>query len=159
MSEHNRSGEIRAAGGVVIRGRGTELQVLLVHRPAFDDWTLPKGKVKRNEDEIGAALREVAEETGLTCAIGVALGDMHYFDRKGRAKVTRYWAMSVTGGEFRPTSEVDACEWLAFGPASIKATRSGERDFLSLLSQRVRQRQDSGDVTIDEPIIIHEQPW
>jgi 8-oxo-dGTP diphosphatase len=155
MPERNRSGEIRAAGGVIVRRCGAELQVLLVHRPAFNDWTLPKGKVKGHEDEIEAALREVAEETSLHCAIGAELGDMHYLDRKRRAKVTRYWAMVVRGGEFKPTAEVDACQWLEIGTAAASATRSGERDFLRLLSERLRLLD--GAVFVDERIVVHEE--
>src|SRR5712692_4961967 len=157
MPERNTSGEIRAAGGVIVRCHGAELQVLLVHRPAFDDWTLPKGKVKRNEDEVAAAVREVEEETNMRCAIGAVLGDMHYFDRKGRAKVTRYWAMFATGGEFEATAEVDACQWLAIASAAAKATRTGERDFLRLLSERMRLRADGGAVELDAPVVVYEE--
>jgi 8-oxo-dGTP diphosphatase len=158
MPERNLAGEIKAAGGVILRRCGDKIEVLLVHRPAFDDWTLPKGKVKRQEDDIAAALREVAEETNMNCAIVAALGDMHYFDRNRRAKVTRYWAMVVIKGEFRPSREVDACMWFGIDAAAVKATRSGERSFLRLLSQRLNLQDVDRIVSIDEPVVVYEEP-
>jgi 8-oxo-(d)GTP phosphatase len=119
---------VRAAGGVVVRPRpdgGPE--VLLVHRPSHDDWTLPKGKADRDESDEDCALREVAEETGLTCLLGIELPGATYRDRKGRPKVVRYWAMTPTGGRFRASAEVDEVRWLPLAEAEREATYEGDR--------------------------------
>lgn len=104
---------IEAAGGVVWRRtRQGRLKVLLVHRPAYDDWSLPKGKLDLGEEPEEAALREVEEETGLRCRLGPELSQTRYVDRKGRDKLVRYWAMEPVTGAFRPSSEVDEVRWL-----------------------------------------------
>jgi 8-oxo-dGTP diphosphatase len=105
--------EVRAAGGLVVReaaGQGVELA--LVHRPKYDDWSLPKGKLNAGESFEEAALREVAEETGLRCELGRELEPARYEDRKGRDKLVRYFLMRPNGGEFEPTDEVDELRWL-----------------------------------------------
>jgi 8-oxo-dGTP diphosphatase len=103
---------IEAAGGAVWRLSGeSQLEVLLVHRPHRDDWSLPKGKRRRSESAVDCALREVREETGLRCGVGPELPSTHSRDRKGRSKRTRYWAMHVLGGEFRENDEVDEVRW------------------------------------------------
>jgi 8-oxo-dGTP diphosphatase len=104
---------VQAAGGVVWR-RSPEgdVEVLLVHRPKYDDWALPKGKLAEGERHEEAALREVAEETGLDCALGPELEPSSYRDGQGRPKVVRYWAMEPLRGEFRPTREVDQARWV-----------------------------------------------
>lgn len=103
---------IEAAGGVVWRvTRKLRIEVLVVHRPRREDWSLPKGKLQPSETHVACALREVREETGLRCALGDELPSTEYFDRKGRAKSVRYWAMQARGGQFRPNREVDRIEW------------------------------------------------
>jgi len=86
---------VRASGGAVVR-RGPDgvSEVLVIHRPSYGDWTLPKGKAEGDETDEECALREVAEETGLTCLLGVELPSAAYRDGKGRPKVVRYWAMA-----------------------------------------------------------------
>ncbi len=118
---------VEAAGGVVWRRSGTgDLEVLLVHRPRYDDWTVPKGKLDPGEGHAEAARREVEEETGLRCELGPELGSTSYRDRKGRPKHVRYWAMTPAGGTFTPTDEVDQVVWLPVDDA--KATLSYDRD-------------------------------
>ena len=104
---------IEAAGGVVWRvsGRG-RIKVLLVHRPRYGDWSLPKGKLLPGEDPVVGALREVLEETGLHCDAGPELPEVRYSDRKGRSKRARYWAMQVLAGDFTPNAEVDQIRWV-----------------------------------------------
>ncbi|MGH7861846.1 MAG: NUDIX hydrolase, partial [Candidatus Dormibacteraceae bacterium] len=86
------SGLIRAAGGIVLRWRDGRQELLLVHRSAYGDWSLPKGKLARPEEAAeDAAVREVREETGLECELELAAGSTRYRDQNGRPKVVRYW--------------------------------------------------------------------
>ena len=111
---------VRAAGGVVWkRGPGGTPQVALVHRPAYDDWSLPKGKLRQGEREDKAALREVREETGLRCKLERPLPSSEYRDGRGRPKIVSYWMMRPLGGRFRPNKEVDEILWLPI-PDALK---------------------------------------
>ena len=118
---------VRAAGGAVWR-RGVDggLEVLLVHRPRYDDWSLPKGKCDVGEADEACARREVAEETGFSCSLGPELPSQRYVDHRGRDKVVRYWGMSVVGGDGRLDHEVDEVAWLALADAARRLTY--ERD-------------------------------
>jgi len=125
---------VRAAGGALVRRRADgDREVLLVHRPSHGDWTLPKGKVDRDESDEECALREVAEETGLTCLLGIELTTTSYQDRKGRPKVVRYWAMTPTGGRFQPSEEVDEVRWLPLADALRQVDYEGDRAVLQAL--------------------------
>lgn len=104
---------VRAAGGLVVR----DGSVLLVHRPAYDDWTFPKGKAKDGESDEACALREVEEETGLSCEVLSEAGTTEYRDAKGRPKRVRWYVMRSLGGTFEPTDEVDELRWVAPGDA------------------------------------------
>lgn len=111
---------VEAAGGVIWRMGPDGVEVALVHRPKYDDWTFPKGKLDPGETYEQAARREVVEETGLTCVLGRELEGARYVDAKGRPKVVRYWEMTVAGGSFEPNDEVDELVWLPLdqvGPA------------------------------------------
>ncbi len=81
-----------------------ELELCLVHRPKYDDWSWPKGKLKRGEDPLAGALREVAEETGHTAAPSAELPGTRYLAR-GRPKRVRYWAAEAVSGTFVPSDE------------------------------------------------------
>lgn len=116
------SDEVQAAGGVIVR----DGRVALVHRPRYDDWTLPKGKVEPGEESEQAALREVCEETGLRCRLGRELEPTSYTDHKGRPKRVRYWLMEPESGEFAPNEEVDDLRWL--GPEQAAALLTHDRD-------------------------------
>ena len=104
---------VRAAGGVPVR-RSPEgaLEVLLVHRPRYDDWTFPKGKLAEWEDEEDAARREVEEETGLRCRLGPEIATTRYTDSRGRPKQVRYYLMTGCTGSFKPDDEVDEIRWI-----------------------------------------------
>jgi len=119
---------IRAAGGVVCRiGPSDETEVAIIHRPAYDDWTLPKGKVEPDESPENCALREVREETGFRCELRRPLGCTAYVDRRGRDKVACYWVMEVRGGRFRPGIEVDKLVWLPVAQAVKRLTYGRDR--------------------------------
>lgn len=123
--------EVRAAGGVLWRpGRDGDVEVALVHRPKYDDWTLPKGKLDAGEGWLDAAVREVAEETGHSVEVGDALGDITYRVAGGDKRV-RYWAMRAAGGAFTPTSEVDALRWLPASQARWALTYDRDREVLN----------------------------
>ncbi len=122
---------VRAAGGVVYRTDGKNaLEVVLIHRPAYDDWSLPKGKLKEGETLEAAALREVQEETGMRCLIARSLGTLDYIDRRGREKVVWYWLMRAIGGTFTPIPEVDRMKWMDFDSALNKLSYDHDRDLL-----------------------------
>ena len=105
--------EVKASGGVVWRRGESGVEVVVVHRPRYDDWSLPKGKLDPGEDWEQAALREVEEEVGLRCRLGPELPPVAYTDHKGRAKVVRYWLMEPDGEPaFEPNDEVDEMRWL-----------------------------------------------
>jgi 8-oxo-dGTP diphosphatase len=128
---------VLAAGGVVWRQiENGETEVLLVHRPKYDDWTLPKGKLDGDETAEEAALREVEEETGLQVTLGDELPSTDYHDRFGRPKNVRYWTMDVTGGEFHPNKEVDEVRWLPLDAAKDALSYARDRDVLDAFAAR-----------------------
>jgi 8-oxo-dGTP diphosphatase len=118
---------IRAAGGVVVR----DGRILLVHRPKYDDWSLPKGKCTSGETDEECALREVTEETGLSCEIVGEAGETRYLVLKG-PKLVRYFLMRPVTGEFTPHDEVDEIRWAP--PEEAAEVLTHERD-VKLLSR------------------------
>ncbi|MCA1691128.1 MAG: NUDIX hydrolase [Acidimicrobiales bacterium] len=125
---------VRAAGGVLRRTSPSgETEVLLVHRPKYDDWTFPKGKLDPGEDEVAGALREVKEETGLRCSLGEEIGSTSYRDSRGRPKLVRYWVMVPIDGMFRPNSEVDEIRWASLSEAAETLTYDRDRPILASL--------------------------
>jgi 8-oxo-dGTP diphosphatase len=123
--------QVRAAGGVVLREREGRSELGVVHRPRYDDWTLPKGKLDAGESFEEAALREVLEETGLRCALVRELESTHYTDGKGRPKIVRYWLMRVEGGGFAPNEEVDELRWLTPAEAVELLTYDRDRELIA----------------------------
>ena len=126
------SNQVRAAGGVVVRDE----RVVVVHRPRYDDWSLPKGKLDKGESFEDAALREIEEETGLRCRLGPELEPATYADNKGRSKIVRWYRMELAeaGAEpppFEPNEEVDELRWLP--PAAAAELVDYEHDRLLLL--------------------------
>jgi len=127
---------VKAAGGVVwrrVEAGGDDVEVLVVHRPKYDDWTLPKGKLKSGEADEEGALREVEEETGLRCVLGEEVAGTSYLDRAGRPKEVRYWAMQPVGGSFAANDEVDDVRWLSPPEADVVLTYDRDRSVLASL--------------------------
>jgi 8-oxo-dGTP pyrophosphatase MutT (NUDIX family) len=118
---------VLAAGGLLHRpGDDGEVELLIVHRPEYDDWSFPKGKLVPGETEAEAALREVFEETGYDAALGDEIGSVDYTDLDGAHKVVRYWAMTRRGGTFTENEEVDEARWLPI--SEVVAVLSYDRD-------------------------------
>jgi 8-oxo-dGTP diphosphatase len=131
---------VRAAGGAVWRHRRDgSIEVLLVHRPRYDDWSLPKGKCEEGEADEACALREVAEETGLSCELGPELPSQRYRDHKGRDKVVRYWAMEVVAGDGTLEHEVDEVAWLPLDGARRRLTYARDTEVLDALPGALAQ--------------------
>jgi 8-oxo-dGTP diphosphatase len=107
--------------------------VAVIHRPRYDDWSLPKGKLASGESDLDGAVREVLEETGFHVRVGRPLGESRY-DRPTpagtRQKVVRWWAMQAEEGAFSATREVDALEWLSLADAADRITRETDREVL-----------------------------
>ena len=122
--------EVKASGGVVWRRGDRGLEVALVHRPRYDDWSFPKGKLDAGESWKDAALREVEEEIGLRCRLGHELPPTTYRDNKDRSKVVRYWMMEPLDGEFVPNREVDEVRWLPAAEAGDLLTYEHDRELL-----------------------------
>ena len=130
---------VRAAGGAVWRKGPDGVEVLLVHRPRYDDWSLPKGKADPGEDDEATAVREVEEETGQRCALGPELTAIHYVDHRGSPKVVRYWAMpaSESPEDFVPNREVDEVAWLPLPVAAERLSYARDRPVLDALRTAV----------------------
>lgn len=133
--------EIRAAGGVLWRAKdefARSVEVAVVHRQRYDDWSLPKGKLDPGEHPLGTAVREIAEETGFTASAGYLLpsaryrvpGDSSYADA-GADKIVDYWAMRATGGAFEPNHEVDQLRWLPIDEATELVSYPHDREVLT----------------------------
>ncbi len=120
---------VRAAGGVVTRTAADgSTEILLVHRPRYDDWSLPKGKLEPGETFEAAAVREVTEETGLVCTLGAELSSTRYTDRHGRPKVVRYWKMTPVSDEgWSPNHEIDELCWLPGAQAATLLSYEHDR--------------------------------
>jgi 8-oxo-dGTP diphosphatase len=122
---------VRAGGGIVWRrGEGGTVEIVLVHRPVYNDWSFPKGKLRPGETEARAALREVQEETGLRCRLGREVGTSAYRDPKRRPKTVRYWEMTPTAGTFGPANEIDDARWVPLEEALMLLTHEHDRRLL-----------------------------
>ncbi len=122
---------IEAAGGVIEQ----DGMIAVVHRPRYDDWSLPKGKLDKNESSERAALREVQEETGLSCQLIEELEAVSYTDNRGRPKNVRYWRMKILGGEFKANDEVDELRWLTPIEAIELLSYAHDRELVEAIDQ------------------------
>ena len=117
----------------MVRRLGGFLQIVVVHRPVQHDWSFPKGKLEARETLEMAALREVEEETGMTCDLLRFIGHTEYVDRKGRPKAVAYWIMAAVAGSFRPNEEVDELRWLSLDDASRLLSYPRDRELIAVL--------------------------
>ncbi|MEV6133555.1 NUDIX hydrolase [Streptomyces violaceusniger] len=134
------TGTVLAAGCVLWRRspHGGGLEIALVHRPRYDDWSHPKGKLKPGEDALHGAVREVVEETGMGCAPGAVLPTLHYM-AKGRPKEVRYWAAEAVDDEtFVPNREVDRLLWLPPDTARRRLSYDHDRALVDALLHALR---------------------
>ncbi|WP_440088285.1 NUDIX hydrolase [Streptosporangium sp. LJ11] len=130
-----RDDTIHAAGAVVWRGSPDAPEVALVHRPKYDDWSFPKGKLKRGEHPVAGALRELAEEAGITAEFGRSLPSSHYL-KGGRPKRVDYWlARMVAEGPRTDTHEVDGVIWLPVDEAARRLTYEWDAGLLDALGE------------------------
>ena len=130
---------VEAAGGVLWRraAGGLGVEVALVHRPKYDDWSVPKGKLVTDEHPLVGALREVVEETGFTGQPGRALGESRYL-KDGSPKRVRYWSIEATEGEFITNAEVDQIMWLPPREAALHLNPDRDRRIVLEFAQDVR---------------------
>ena len=135
---------VRAGGGVVVRPGRDGPELLLVHRPRYDDWSFPKGKRDGEESDDETALREVREETGLVPRLGNELGEARYRDARGRPKIVRYWLMTPDpddpGAGFTPNHEVDQLRWCSTDEAGRLLTYEHDRALLRQVAEGLRSR-------------------
>jgi 8-oxo-dGTP diphosphatase len=123
---------VRAAGGVIVR----DGRIALVHRPKYDDWALPKGKLEEGESWEDAALREVWEETRVRCALREELSPVEYTDPKGRPKTVRYWRMdALEEGDFVANAEIDGLIWLTPDDALERLTYDHDRELVLMAAR------------------------
>lgn len=130
---------VEAAGALVWRVRQGRLQVVLVHRPRYRDWSWPKGKLEPGEHVVTAAVREVEEETGLDVVLGRPLPGLEYPLSDGRTKRVHYWSAQVAGRPDRPAvharppaehasaDEIDRVRWMDADVARRRLTRPDDR--------------------------------
>ena len=138
MAVDPEAAEVKAAGGVVWRRAGDTVAIAVAHRPRYDDWSLPKGKLDAGESWEDAALREVEEEIGVRARLGEELDPVGYNDRKGRAKVVRYWLMEPEDETaFTPNDEVDELRWLAPPEAIELLTYPHDAELVAAAAERL----------------------
>jgi 8-oxo-dGTP diphosphatase len=125
---------IQAAGGLIVRRLGGQLQIVLVHRPLHQDWSFPKGKLEEGETLEETARREVLEETGYACRLLRFMGHTEYMDRKGRPKVVAYWVMAAEEGAFVPNEEVDELRWLDVPAAGQMLSYERDQELLAVMA-------------------------
>ncbi len=128
------SDDVVRANGVVVwrdrsdgRGPSREIDLLVIHRPRYDDWSFAKGKLDPGETDEECADRELLEETGFRCDRTVELTPVDYIDHKGRPKLVRYWLGRLLDGAFEPNDEVDRIEWVDAQTARTMLTYDHDR--------------------------------
>jgi phosphohistidine phosphatase SixA/8-oxo-dGTP pyrophosphatase MutT (NUDIX family) len=132
---------IWAAGGVVAkRNAKGKARYLIVHRPRYDDWSLPKGKLDKGETFLEAAEREVEEETGIEVHKPRPIGSVGYLTQAGNPKVVRWWLSTIKKGAFTPNKEVDRIKWVSHKKATTKLTYRNDREVLDRANDMFHDR-------------------
>lgn len=129
---------VSAAGGIIVNPTKSS-KVLVVHRPKYNDWSFPKGKLDKNESASTCARREVYEETGLVCELLEELTPVHYETHNGNLKTVRYWLMHPIAGELRVNDEVDAFTWLKRHQAMALLSYNRDHQVLVEAGRRVKE--------------------
>ncbi|MCF2706066.1 NUDIX hydrolase [Arcanobacterium haemolyticum] len=156
----SRKVNVRAAGGVIWRTRGSGVEVVLIHRPRYDDWSFPKGKLEGNEGLRACAVREIYEETHLAVALGRPVGTIRYRLGNGQLKEVTYWAAQELSTDhpavrarphYKPASthEIDDLRWVSIPEAYEKLTEKLDRDIL----RRVENMHNEGALDT-RPILV-----
>jgi 8-oxo-dGTP diphosphatase len=127
--------EVRAAGGVIWKVVDGGIELAIVYRPKYRDWTFPKGKVEPGETDEQTAHREVLEETGFDCILGRELPSVTYLDSKSRSKLVRYWEMTIASGSFFVNDEVDELRWCSVAQARRRLTHAHDTDVLDAFAR------------------------
>lgn len=148
-TQPRRPATVRAAGVVPWRVRRGRLQVALVHRPRYDDWSWPKGKLDPGEEWVVAAVRETLEETGLRVRLGLPLPEARYPLDGGQVKRVRYWAGTVHGGHGRLEHEIDDLAWLPVDRARTRLSYARDREQL----EAVAAAHDAGRLDV-RPLLL-----
>ena len=131
MAVDHDAAEVKASGGVVWRRGEGGVEIVVVHRPRYDDWSLPKGKLDKGEDFEQAAVREVEEEIGVRARLADELPPVCYGDNKGRSKLVRYWLMEIEEDlGFTPNDEVDEVKWCTPAEAARCVTYAHDAELL-----------------------------
>ncbi len=139
----SRTETVRAAGAVLWRRKAGAIEVALVHRPKYDDWSFPKGKLDPGETHEEAAVREVEEETACRGELGVELAGTSYTDAKGRPKTVRYWTMELSTQErFVANDEIDEVEWVGLEKAAERLSYDHDLDVLNSFLESAAVRDD-----------------
>lgn len=132
-----------AAGGVIWSGTTTEPKILLIHRPKYDDWSLPKGKQESGENLFTTAVREIQEETGYKVKLTAYLGTVTYPLKNRKKKLIHYWSTEIVSGEFKINSEVDQIAWLPLTQANKKITNKTDKKILERFTRNFNSQSIS----------------
>lgn len=131
-----------AAGAVLWRGDAHNPEICVIHRPSYDDWSLPKGKLDAGENLIATAVREIWEETGYRVRLGKLVGNVSY-PVAGRTKLVWYWTAEVLDGEFEQNSEVNELRWVSWDEAEQLLSYDLDRDVLVKARKRMNKEPDT----------------
>ncbi|WP_188043645.1 NUDIX hydrolase [Changpingibacter yushuensis] len=158
---YSRTIDVRAAGGVIWRRSKKSIEVVLIHRPRYDDWSFPKGKLKQGEDLRSCAIREIFEETRLHVALGQPAGVIRYRLGNGQRKEVTYWMAQELPSDHpaivaRPSyskaskNEIDGLVWLPLEQAIEKLTSELDRAIL----RRLRSMKESGTLETSAVLLV-----
>lgn len=147
---------VLAAGAVVLRGSGDDLEVAVIHRPRYDDWSLPKGKITRGEYLAAAAVREVAEETGMRVRLSTPLGHVAYKLNGGARKQVAFWAATVIDEGGPTDEEADEMAWVPVAQAGKRL--SYKRD-VELVAKAARARPSVAMIVVRHGKALKRAQW